>query len=240
MSETANIAVNGEMLIASPLGALFWPAQATLIVADLHFEKGSAFARRGVFLPPYDTRTTLNRLAALCRQYEPRAVISLGDAFHDGEAEARFDGADAELLASLSTTHLWTWVLGNHDENPPQRFPGEAVVEQRIGALVFRHEPSPRPAAGELSGHLHPCARIKTQTGSQRRRCFASDGERLVMPAFGAYAGGLNVLDTAFAPLFDNPVAFALGARGVYPFSADRLLPDANAVERNGRQNRRA
>jgi hypothetical protein len=221
------IAVLGEKLLAHPMGALFAPRRGALIVADLHFEKGSSFARRGVFLPPYDTRATLMRLAALCRIFDPAAVISLGDAFHDDGAETRLAEEDAEMLAGLIAGRKWIWILGNHDPAPPRRFAGETCAEHRIGALTLRHEPTARRAQGEIAGHLHPCARIRTQTRTQRRRCFVGDGERLVLPAFGAYAGGLNVLDDAFRPLFREPVAWALGESGVYCFDRSRLVPDA-------------
>lgn len=211
------------------MGALFWPREEALIVADLHFEKGSAYARRGVFLPPYDTRTTLKRLVVLCRLFKPRSVISLGDAFHDGDAEGRFDAEDASLLQSLLAAHRWIWILGNHDAAPPRSFEGDAMTEHRVGSLIFRHEPA-ADANGELCGHLHPCARIRTEKGTQRRRCFATDGSRMVLPAFGAYAGGLNILDEAFAPLFETPTAWALGAKGVYRIPSRLLLAEVNAA----------
>lgn len=226
MSETAKIAVNGEALVASPLGALYWPARRALIVADLHFEKGSSFARRGVMLPPYDTRTTLHRLLALCRLFDPALVISLGDAFHDRGAEARIEAEDADLLAALIAARRWIWVLGNHDPAPPKRFSGEVCTERRLGRLVFRHEPAAGGAEGELAGHLHPCARVLTETRTQRRRCFASDGARLVLPAFGAYTGGLNVLDEAYRGLFSELTAWAIGGQGVYPISSRLLVAD--------------
>ncbi|MEQ1930492.1 MAG: ligase-associated DNA damage response endonuclease PdeM [Parvularculaceae bacterium] len=229
MTDCALIELCGEKLLAHPMGALFWPAQETLIVADLHFEKGSAYARRGVFLPPYDTRTTLKRLIVLCRRFNPRAVISLGDAFHDGEAEARIDKEDAELLTGLVAAQRWTWILGNHDAAPPKAFAGAASIEERLGPLVFRHEPLRGAARGELCGHLHPSARIKTESGSQRRRCFAADGSRMVLPAFGAYAGGLNILDAAFDRVFAARSAWALGARGVYRIAPGLLMPEENA-----------
>lgn len=220
------------------MGALYAPSQRTLIVADLHFEKGSSFARRGVFLPPYDTRTTLKRLLALCRRFDPTVIVSLGDAFHDRGAEARIGREDAALLDSLIAGAKWVWILGNHDPEPPRRFAGDTLIERRLGALTLRHEPTAGPAPGEIAGHLHPCARIRTQSLTQRRRCFASDGARLVMPAFGAYAGGLNVLDEAFAPIFGDPVAWALGERGVYPIDRSRLAPDPDRASAAMRRRR--
>lgn len=224
------IAVNGETLIPTTAGALCWPAQQTLIVSDLHFEKGSHFATRGVLLPPYDTRTTLRRLAALITAHRPVRVISLGDAFHDGGAEARMDGADAEALGALTGAAEWLWILGNHDPEPPKKFAGRVERCARLGRLVFRHEPSGE--AGEIAGHLHPVARVRAETHVMRRRCYAVGGERLVMPAFGAYTGGLNVLDPAFAPPFADLLAFVIGGSGVYAFARHALLPEAPSAQR--------
>lgn len=226
MSERASILVNGERLTLLTAGALWRGEDETLVLSDLHFEKGSHFAQKGVLLPPYDTRTTLRRIATLMKNLKPRRVVSLGDAFHDGGAEARMDGEDASLLAALTIAADWLWILGNHDPEPPARFAGSVETAVRLGALLFRHEPSMTAEAGEVAGHLHPVARVRTERGAIRRRCFVTDGARLVMPAFGAYAGGLNVLDEAFAPLFAEPVAHVLGGDGVYPFWGRGLLPD--------------
>ncbi len=226
------IVINGEALTPDPLGALYWPREETLIVSDLHIEKGSSYAARGVMLPPYDTRATLMRLGALIRRYGPRRVISLGDAFHDAGAEARMDEQDAQTLESLVGTTDWVWILGNHDPAPPARFAAAAETEMRIGSLIFRHEPAPHPSPGEIAGHLHPCARVMAESRTLRRRCFAGDGERLVMPAMGAYTGGLNVLDGAFAPLFQSVTAWVMGADGVYPVGEDRLAREPGETRR--------
>ncbi len=228
----AVITINGEALTSDPLGAAYWPRERALIVSDLHFEKGSSFAARGVMLPPYDTRTTLMRLAALMRKYRPARVISLGDAFHDAEAESRMDDEDAARLERLMGEADWLWILGNHDPEPPARFAAACEIETRIGALTFRHEPKPGAAPGEIAGHLHPCARVVSEGRTLRRRCFAVGAERMVMPAMGAYTGGLNVRDAAFAPLFDAPTAWVMGADGVYPIAAARLAPDVSGAAR--------
>ncbi len=221
------LSVNGQRLTLDPLGAAFWNDRDILIVSDLHFEKGSSFAMRGVMLPPYDTRATLMRLEALMRRHAPKRVISLGDAFHDEAAEARIDNDDAARLEALTRAADWLWILGNHDPAPPTRFAGACAQEVGIGELVFRHEPAAGPAPGEIAGHLHPCARVVSEGRLFRRRCFAADGTRVVMPALGAYTGGLNVLDEAFAPVLNGPVAWVMGAEGVYPVSARNLAPDA-------------
>ncbi len=226
MSERPFILVNGERVTLLTAGALLLGDGETLVVSDLHFEKGSHFAAKGVLLPPYDTRTTLRRIATLMKNLKPRRVISLGDAFHDGAAEARMDEEDANLLSALTGAADWLWILGNHDPEPPARFAGAVETAARIGGLLFRHEPAVPAEEGEVAGHLHPVARVRTERGAMRRRCFVTDGARLVMPAFGAYAGGLNVLDEAFAPLFAEPVAHVLGGDGVYPFWGRALVPD--------------
>lgn len=231
----SKILIADESLTLDPLGGAYWPAQETLIVSDLHFEKGSSFAAKGVLLPPYDTRTTLMRLSALTKKYAPARVISLGDAFHDGGAEARIDEEDAQQLEALMKEAVWVWVLGNHDPAPPERFAATATEETTIGALTFRHEPYLRARPGEIAGHLHPCACVAHEGRLLRRRCFASDGRRLIMPAMGAYTGGLNVLDEAFAPLFENLTAWVMGERGVYPIGPERLAPDLRVAFQNRR-----
>ena len=224
--------VNGEELIPLPAGALFWPEREALIVADLHFEKGSSFAQRGVMLPPYDTRTTLRRLNVLCRDLKPAMVISLGDAFHDRGSETRMDDDDAALLDGMIAAHDWLWILGNHDPAPPARFGGAVEKSLRMGGLFLTHEPEVPCEPGELAGHLHPCAKVKTANKTLRRRCFVTDGRRMVLPAFGAYTGGLNILDEAFAPLFKNPTAWVMGGEGVYPFTSESFVADAPSQRR--------
>lgn len=223
---SAEIALAGMRLHLLSDGALWVPDEAVLVVSDLHFEKGSSFARRGLHLPPYDTRTTLRRIAVLVRELAPRRVVSLGDAFHDAGAEARMDAEDAARLDALTKAARWTWVLGNHDPRPPKRLAGDAAAVFDLGPLSFRHEPSSIPVEGEVFGHLHPCARLRIEGRSVRRRCFATDRLRLAMPAFGAYTGGLNVLDPAFASVFDRFTAFVPGAFGVHAFPDRALQPD--------------
>ena len=228
-AKSLQIALCGELLTALPCGALWWVARRTLIVSDLHFEKGSSFAARGQLLPPYDTSATLSYVEALVADLVPEAVISLGDSFHDGRAEERLSPQDAARMRTLTGQTDWVWVEGNHDPDPPAHLGGRAAKVLRIGELVFRHEPTGE--RGEIAGHLHPCARIAGRGRSLRTRCFAADGHRLVMPALGAFTGGLNVLDPAFAPVFpDGFTAFALGSDRVYPVSRSRLCADTRAA----------
>ncbi len=213
--------VNGERLLLDCAGAAWWPAERTLILADIHFEKGSSLARRGALLPPYDTRTTLNRIAALMDRYQPAQVIALGDSFHDPDAADRLDAEERAILAAQVGRTGWIWIEGNHDPHPPAWLGGTVTLELAIGGLVFRHEPSTLPQAGEIAGHLHPCATVTRHGRSLRRRCFAADRSRMVLPAFGAYAGGLNVQDEAIADLFPGAfAAYMLGGRRVYAVAA--------------------
>lgn len=209
--------VAGAGLVADPSGVLFYPAQNLLVVADLHLEKGSAFAARGVFLPPYDTAATLARLAAAIARYAPRAIVALGDSFHDGRGPGRMAGADLASLKAMQAGRDWIWIAGNHDPAPPENLGGEAHPQFRAGPLTFRHEPQSGPAPGEIAGHLHPVARVVTRSGALRRRCFAGDGERMIMPAFGAFAGGLNIRDRAFNGMFTrDPCVHVLGRERVF------------------------
>jgi len=225
-SSTSEIGIAGVALVADCEGALYWPHEGLLAVADLHLEKGSSFAARGVLLPPYDTAATLARIARLVVRYAPRALVALGDSFHDGDGPARVAASDRESLAALQRGRDWIWIAGNHDPDPADGIGGSFADLLAIGALIFRHEPS--GAEGEIAGHLHPVARVNGRGRTVSRRCFASDGTRMVMPAFGAYAGGLNVRDRAFAEAFDTLAftAHVLGERRLYAFAASRCLPD--------------
>ncbi len=217
----------GMLATALPEGAL-WIAEAkTLIVSDLHLEKGSAYAVRGQMLPPYDTHAALAKLGGLIERLEPEIVVSLGDSFHDGGGVARMAARDRDLLKGMIGRCDWIWVEGNHDGRAPETLGGAVRDVLHVGALVLRHEPTQGAAPGEIAGHLHPCARVSGRGRSVRRRCFATDGARLVMPAFGAFTGGLNVCDEAFAPLFSNGVtALVLGRSRVLPAPNERLLGD--------------
>jgi DNA ligase-associated metallophosphoesterase len=216
------IDVQGISLHADVGGALVDDDDRALIVADLHLEKGSAYARRGQMLPPFDTAATLARLAALIMRHRPRLVVALGDSFHDRFGYSRMAPGDRDALSALQAGRDWIWISGNHDPVLPDAAGGERHAEIHLGPLVLRHEPS-KDAQGEIAGHFHPVARI----AGQRRRCFVNDGQRLVMPAFGAYAGGLNLHDTAIASLFrGRRVAHVMARDRVYAVCASRCMPD--------------
>ncbi|MGI9383500.1 MAG: ligase-associated DNA damage response endonuclease PdeM [Methyloligellaceae bacterium] len=218
----------GRSFVPDTTGALFWPEHATLIVSDLHLETGAAHAARGALLPPYDTNATLTALTSVVERFAPSRVISLGDNFHSVAAAERITSEVAERLRRLADGRDWYWVTGNHDPELPNDLAGRICPTVSLGGMRFRHEPVERLAANEIAGHLHPAARLTRRGSSVRRKCFISDGSRLVMPAFGAYTGGLNVLNTAFAPLFGGRDFFVwmLGRSDVYPVSRKQLLRD--------------
>jgi len=207
-------------------GALYWPEERTLVVADLHLEKGSSFAARGMLLPPYDTAATLALLGHVIARHAPRRVIALGDSFHDGGGPARVMPQDRATLAELQRGRDWVWIAGNHDPEPARDLGGVFAKSLAIGALTFRHEPTEGAADGEIAGHLHPSARVAQRGRAVTRKCFAASEVRMILPAFGAYTGGLNIRDRAFVRVF-GALAFTahlIGERRLYAFAAARCL----------------
>jgi len=222
-----SLKIKGEPVEMRASGALWLEAGSTLVVADLHLEKGSAYAARGQLLPPYDSRDTLRRLALDVEHLAPKTLVLLGDTFHDHAGELRLCPSDAEALIAIGLGRTLVWVLGNHDSEGPKYLPGDIVEDLNFGALILRHEPQTGRQSGEVSGHLHPCTRVASPRGSVRRRCFVTDGTRMIVPAFGAYAGGLNILDPAFDGLFGGPViAGALGQDRVHAIGPRSFRPD--------------
>ena len=219
----ASLHFMGERLVLDPLGAVWWPAAGLLAVADLHFEKGSAAALRGQLVPPWDTRLTLDRLALLLRRWQPRTVVALGDSFHDAHGAARMAPGDAARLRAMTEEATWVWVLGNHDPRPPAGLPGIAASAWTEGPLTFRHE-AQAGAAGELCGHHHPKAAVVTRAGPVTRPCFVADPRRIMLPAIGAYTGGLDVVHPAIARLFPRGGrAFLLGQERLFSFTLAQL-----------------
>ena len=219
--------IAGVAAALRPSGALWLEDQRMLVVADLHLEKGSAYAARGQLLPPFDTRETLRRLCAEIDATDPAVVVFLGDTLHDRKAERRIMQEDADCLFDLVQHRRLIWIVGNHDADGPKALPGEAIDEIVVEGLVLRHEPRDGADHAWAAGHLHPAARVSGKGGTVRRRCFVTDGTRIVLPAFGAYAGGLNVRDKAFAGLFSRePFAVALGSARCHPVTWRRLAAD--------------
>jgi DNA ligase-associated metallophosphoesterase len=220
----AALTLNGAALLADLSGAISWPAQRLLAVADLHLEKGSAFAVRGRLLPPYDTAATLGRLEAAIGTHRPETVICLGDSFHDIGAAGRLGALDARRLAGLTQAVDWIWIAGNHDPAPPALLGGRSMSEFRLGPLVFRHIAERGPVAGEVSGHFHPKAGFSWRGRHIGGRCFIGDGRRLILPAFGAYAGGLDVRHPAIAALFGRSArVHILGRNRLHSFAAGQI-----------------
>ena len=203
-----------------PMGALFWPAMKLLVVSDLHLEKGSSLARRGMLLPPWDTHVTLDRLTALLRRWSPDTVIALGDSFHDSDGSGRLPATEAQRLQAMTQAHRFVWVLGNHDPAPPSGIGGAPVTDYAVGPVVFRHEANAAAPTGEVVGHHHPKATVQARAGTVSRPCFVSDGRRLMMTAFGAYTGGLDVRDPAIMRLFPRGGrVFLLGKDRLFSFA---------------------
>ena len=227
-SNVLGIHVCGERFEAHNSGALYWPGEQTLIVSDLHLEQGASLASRGSLIPPYDTQTTLGELAVVLALYEPERVISLGDNFHDVAVAERLAPETLEEILELQAGREWFWITGNHDPHLPDELRGHVTPQLTLASIRFRHEPAEGAIAHEIAGHLHPAARVAKRGHTVRRKCFVTDGRRLVMPAFGAYTGGLNVLNESFAPLFpaESFQVWMLGRQDVYPVGKRYLLGD--------------
>lgn len=226
--DTQPVSICGKAFIADQSGALYWPAEKALIVADLHLEKGSHYAERGQMLPPYDTRETLKKLAAAIDHTGAETVIALGDSLHDGRAAERIAAEDLDILRILQDEREWIWITGNHDPHIADMLGGTVVDEIEVEGISLRHEPRQNRATHEIAGHLHPAAKLSLHGHTLRRPCFIGNGLRLVLPAFGAFTGGLNVLDEAFLPLFgmDGFSVWMLGAEGLYPVATRHLRED--------------
>lgn len=218
----------GERLEALSSGALHWPARRLIAVADLHLEKGSSYAVNALkLLPRHDTRQTLAALGKLIEVLRPETVVCLGDSFHDRDAVARLPKVERLEIERLTSLTQFIWIAGNHDPAPPPDGWGRVAEQIADAPLIFRHEAVFGPADGEVSGHYHPVAALSIRGRGLRRRCFLTDGRRVILPAFGAYAGGLNALDPAIAQLFpDDYDALIVGREAVRRLSWRQLRPD--------------
>ena len=213
----------GHALRAHGSGALFWPARAALLVADLHFEKASWFAMRGQMLPPYDSLATLAELEALVAAAGAREVRCLGDSFHDIGGCDRLPQEAQDRLRALTGSLRWVWITGNHDRQILDRCGGEVMDEALVDGLVLRHEAEPDESACELSGHFHPKLRVRVRGRQVARRCFVATARKLVLPAFGSLTGGLDAAHPeirravgrdaeALVPIEDRMLRFPLAA----------------------------
>lgn len=236
-ARTAQIDDEGEPVLLTfaghqfeplPSGALWWVAERTLLVADLHLEKLSSFAKRGSLLPPYDTGMTLKRLEVDIERTGAEDVIALGDSFHRDEGTTTLLPADRLRLAALMGKVRWTWISGNHDPAPHELGGRCLTVLERAG-LTLTHQP--KHGSGLIAGHLHPAAHVAMNGRSVRRPCFVHDGRIMVLPAYGASTGTLNILSPAFVGLLHWPaLEVAMIGRGrVYPVSPRRLVTGYDA-----------
>lgn len=225
---TCDIFLNGARLTAFREGGLYWAELETLVVSDLHLEKGTSFARTGQLLPPYDSRATLARLSDLINRLAPKRVICLGDSFHDSQAAGRLQPEDRAFLTRLTRDVDWIWIAGNHDPHPPQDLGGSVFETLTEGPLVFRHEADLHCGAGEISGHYHPKAKVQARARRLSAPCFVEDGKRLIMPAFGCFTGGLNVSDPAVGLFFPNGfIAHLATKHGILSVPRARILSAA-------------
>jgi uncharacterized protein len=209
-----------ERLMLDASGAVWWPAERLLVVSDLHLEKGSAFARKGMLLPPFDTHVTIDRLTLLLRRWQPRTVVALGDSFHDASGATRLGSGQADRLRATTGSVRFIWVQGNHDPAPPASLGGEWRERFSAGPFTFRHQAQAHAADGEFCGHHHPKASVPARGGHVSRPCFVIDHRRLMLPAFGAYTGGLDVTDPAIARLFPRGGrVFLLGRDRLFSFA---------------------
>jgi DNA ligase-associated metallophosphoesterase len=193
----APLAFAGEELVLLKSNALYWPRERALLVADLHLEKGSWYARTGQMLPPYDSRETLERVADAVKLTGARRVITLGDNFHDEAGTDRLDPYAAGMLESLTRALDWVWITGNHDEAMARTFGATIAQEMVINGITLRHEAKCGESGPELSGHYHPKMRLRVRNRHIARPCGVlsrsrKTGDRLIAPAFGAYTGGMD------------------------------------------------
>jgi DNA ligase-associated metallophosphoesterase len=213
----------GETFLATAGGALFWPDRQALLVADLHLEKASWFARFGQFLPPYDSQATLAALAGEVDRTGATRLYCLGDSFHDRFGCDRLPAGARAVLSGLTARLDWTWIVGNHDPGFSDHCGGRLAEEVELGGIVLRHEArayDPRP---ELSGHFHPKLRLQLKGRQVSRRCFVVSETKLILPAFGSLTGGLDAHHpeilrnvgrdaAALVPVSDRLLRFPLAA----------------------------
>ena len=211
------LSFGGHDFLASPAGALFWPAERALLVADLHLEKASWFARLGQFLPPYDSQATLAALTDLVTATDATRLYCLGDSFHDRFGCDRLPAQARAMLLALTSTLDWVWIVGNHDPGFADHCGGRIEEQCEVGGLILRHEAVAGEARPEISGHFHPKLRLSLKGRSVSRRCFVAGSSKLILPAYGALTGGLDAHHPEIARK-TGP-----GASALVPV-ADRLL----------------
>ncbi len=207
----------GETFFAAGDGALHWPRLEALLVADLHLEKASWFARLGQFLPPYDSQETLSQLAAVVERTAVRQLYCLGDSFHDRFGCDRLPRVARDLLTGMTAALDWAWIVGNHDPGFADHCGGRISEEEVVGGIALRHEAQHGEARPEISGHFHPKLRLQLKGRNVSRRCFVMAETKLILPAFGSLTGGLDVHHPEILR------SVGAGASALVPVS-DRLL----------------
>ncbi len=226
LSKSHVITLGGMAMIPDLSGAVMLPESKTLLIADLHLEQGTSLARRGVHVPPFDTETSLALLVNVIQHTAPQRLIFLGDSFHDGEGSVRLEDNHRKKLRTITDKVETFWISGNHDPEPPDDVGGFHADQIMLGRIILRHEPGVlHEGQCEISGHLHPGCVLVQRGRALRGKCFAYDGKRLIMPAFGAYTGALSVTSRAYHSLFEEKAAEALmiGTAALHRFPFSRL-----------------
>lgn len=204
-TESCRIQFAGHELLLDANGALYWPQERLLLVSDLHLEKASFLAQFGSMIPRYDTRDTLSRLERLILHYQPQQLVCLGDSFHDAKACSRLAESDHRHLSRLAeSVTSWHWVLGNHDPALPSWLPGQCVPKMDMQGISLVHEPEAHRGF-QIIGHFHPKLSLVLQGHKITGKVFAQDDKLLLMPAFGAYTGGLDVQHEALTSRLSQP-----------------------------------
>ncbi len=193
--------------------ALYWPARNALLVADLHLEKASFYARQGQMLPPYDSRATLKELADLVSATGATTVFCLGDNYHDGGGEARLEPEAARRLVEMTARLDWIWITGNHDRDVAGLWGGSVVDEWTGEGLALRHEATAGTRLPEISGHYHPRIRIALRGRHVSRRCFVRGTHHLILPAFGSLTGGMAAQDPVIEACVGGPAEAIIGLK---------------------------
>ena len=229
-SGSCRVLLCGKAFVADRCGVLYWPAEKTLIVSDLHLERGSYLTEDGVVLPPYDTTSAFEKLEEALDRYDPARVIALGESFRDGE-NSRLTAHDGDWLYDLMEDREWFWVSGPDRSTIPESIGGMVVPHLTLGGIKFRHEPVRAPVSHEISGRMHPVAQISEFGYTVRGRCFVSNGMRLVLPSIGVFSAGANVLDKAFDPLLghDGLFVWMIHAGRVHQVASGQLLEEVAA-----------
>lgn len=231
---------NHQFHVVAP-AALYWPAHKALLVADLHLEKASFYARQGQMLPPYDSRATLDELAELIEKSNAEKIFCLGDNYHDDGGEARLESTAADLLKKLTQNTQWIWISGNHDRDVSGLWGGEVMAEWVHDGIALRHEATAHTKLPEISGHFHPKLRVPVRGRHVSRRCFVKGEKHLIMPAFGALTGGLvanhRAIEQAVAgpaeaiiALKEKLVRFDLGFAPLPPKSQQKYMQKTQLI----------